>query len=281
MELGKHGNENLMVHETRPRHAFFNGETGSGKSKLIEHLFWERMCKQKGGCIIDPVGDLAEAIMARIAATKDVSPVHQRKVIYLEPSTEMTFKFDPFDTAYTGKVYDAWFPAKCESINRVFARKEGVENYREMPRRERVMVDVLEFVGRNQKDGTHFGLHQAMDSLNVHTKKWDKMFEHASKVMPDYIVDDWLLMKRMNQNQFLQFTESTVNWLRQFLSPVVRAIFTGNVPSIDFQKIIAENGVILCNLRPNAFFSRDQSNGIAGLIVNEVREAAERNFYDS
>ena len=47
----------------RLKHIFILGSTGSGKTKLIEHLIRQDILNGRGWCLIDPHGDLSENIL--------------------------------------------------------------------------------------------------------------------------------------------------------------------------------------------------------------------------
>ncbi|OGV97139.1 hypothetical protein A2W24_00335 [Microgenomates group bacterium RBG_16_45_19] len=74
----------------RNRHAYIVGKTGMGKSKLIELLILSDIFFDKGFCVIDPHGDLAENILSHIP------PKRVNDVIYFNPSdTTHPLGFNP------------------------------------------------------------------------------------------------------------------------------------------------------------------------------------------
>lgn len=52
--------------EDRRRHLYVVGKSGTGKSKMLEHLIEADIKAGKGICVIDPHGDLVQAMMRRV-----------------------------------------------------------------------------------------------------------------------------------------------------------------------------------------------------------------------
>jgi type IV secretory pathway VirB4 component len=66
--------------EDRFSHIYVIGKTGTGKSTLLENMAAQDLAYGRGFALIDPHGDLAEKIAARVAASG------RRDVIYLNPA---------------------------------------------------------------------------------------------------------------------------------------------------------------------------------------------------
>lgn len=64
----------------RRRHVYIVGQTGTGKSVLMENLAIQDIQRGKGICVIDPHGDLIETILGRIPADRE------EDVIVFDPS---------------------------------------------------------------------------------------------------------------------------------------------------------------------------------------------------
>ena len=79
-------------------HSAIYGGTGHGKSKLLEHIMRELLKHERGFCLVDPHGDLAEDLLSFCCRHRKALSPHQLKHLhYLEPSNdEWTFAFDPF-----------------------------------------------------------------------------------------------------------------------------------------------------------------------------------------
>lgn len=53
----------------RLMHLYLIGQTGTGKTTLLQNLAWQDACNSNGFCLIDPHGDLAESLHRSLDAT--------------------------------------------------------------------------------------------------------------------------------------------------------------------------------------------------------------------
>ena len=76
----------------RRRHTYIIGQTGMGKSKLLENLAYQDIMEGRGFCFIDPHGDSAEELIGMIPQSR------MDDVIYFNPSdTENPLGFNIFE----------------------------------------------------------------------------------------------------------------------------------------------------------------------------------------
>ena len=68
-----------MLDDDRRRHFYIIGQTGTGKSVLLQEMIKQDMEAGKGVCLIDPHGDLAEKVLSLIPASR------AEDVIYFNP----------------------------------------------------------------------------------------------------------------------------------------------------------------------------------------------------
>lgn len=77
-----HGQERVvkLADDDRRRHVYIVGQTGTGKSTILHNLIVQDMAMGKGLCFIDPHGDTAEELLAKV-------PAHRAEdVIYFNPA---------------------------------------------------------------------------------------------------------------------------------------------------------------------------------------------------
>ena len=65
---------------SRRRHLYVIGQTGTGKSSLLNHLITQDLAVGRGLALIDPHGDLAQSILAMIP------PHRAHQLVYLNPA---------------------------------------------------------------------------------------------------------------------------------------------------------------------------------------------------
>ena len=71
--------EIILGDEDRMRHMYVVGQTGTGKSVLLENLVFQDVEANKGFAFVDPHGDTAERVLARIP------PERMDQVVYFHP----------------------------------------------------------------------------------------------------------------------------------------------------------------------------------------------------
>src|SRR5580704_11324232 len=90
--IGAHhaGGDVMLDADERRRHLYIVGQTGTGKSTLLLNLIEQDLASGEGIALLDPHGDLAEAVLTRVprARTNDL--------VYLNPADlDRPFGFNP------------------------------------------------------------------------------------------------------------------------------------------------------------------------------------------
>ncbi len=268
------GDEELATHM-----AVYGG-TGKGKSKLLE-LIIRQIIEQRGGvCVIDPHGDLVEDLMAYVLERYDgADKAVYRRINYFEPgSNSCRFRFDPFQyNGLPGESYEDWLKAKVESVARTIIRKQGEAGFEGKPRLERFLTNVLYACGvRVNEQGDHLGLGDALVLLDPSHPLHNPVYSRIAPHLPSEIRSDFEKVRQSKPRQQEDWVESTINRLRSFLSPAVKSLFAGEAKAtLDFRRIIEQQGVMLVNLRRTRSFTLDQGNALGGMFINEILEAAQ------
>ncbi len=280
----------FLSDEMLTTHMCVLGRTGSGKSKMLELWMREMLVANRDGssearrgfCLIDPNGDLSEDALAYVGYLKASGDDETwRRVHYIEPSYEQVFSYDPFTfrppsdlpPERSEAAYRAWLHTKCDRVGEILQRKQGQSGtFEGMPRLQRVLRNLLLAVGTAVHDnGKHLPLADALVLLDVfherHAEVYARVEPHLdSEVRSDF--DRWHGAKYADQ--VLKETDSTLNRIRSFLGPVVRAIFCEQVQTIDFRRIIQNGEILLVNLRETNYFSADAAKSIGSLFIHEV-----------
>jgi len=227
-----------------------------------------------GLSLIDPDSKTADDTMAHIAAYAErLNPLALRNIYYLNPSTGVTFSYDPCATKLTGRDYDNWLYTRIEAIARIFGRKQGIANYKDQMRRDRVLRDVLYMCCTKGKDGKYFGLHRLFDCLNMGNDNRLKMFNRVCDFLPTYIARDlWRINKMSVRDRYYEI-ESTLNIVTAFLSPLVVEMLSGKAPTLDIHSIVRNNGTILAGLSETTGFSKENGCAIGSMLINDIEDA--------
>lgn len=116
----------------RSRHMYVIGQTGTGKSVLLEDLIVQDMALGKGLCVIDPHGELAETVLAKVPRSRvedvvyfnpadaampvglnimEFDPDHpEQKDFVIQEIINMLYKlYDPDQQGIIGPRFEHWF----------------------------------------------------------------------------------------------------------------------------------------------------------------------------
>jgi hypothetical protein len=119
-----------LSNNDRRRHAYIIGQTGTGKSKLLENLAFQDMMDGRGFAFIDPHGDSAEALMGMVPKERVEDVIYfspgdmempvglnlfefendDQRDFLIQESIAMLYKlYDPGHTGIVGPRYEHWF----------------------------------------------------------------------------------------------------------------------------------------------------------------------------
>lgn len=264
----------LLTEQDLARHVAILGPTGMGKSKLVEGIALQLIVQGAGLCAVDKDSRTVEELMGHLKEYSEfLNPLRLWDIHFLSPSKERTFSYDPFFTKLSGQEYEFWLDRRVDTVARILGRPHGISDYRQQMRRERVLTDILYMVGTRGRHGRHLGLHRALDALDLGSDRWLRDFNLVCEHMPVEVARDLWRLHRMNARDRLHETESSLNILRAFLSPLVKEMVSGKVPPIDFTEIVRRKGIILASLGETPFFSDEQGNAISAMVINDIVDA--------
>ena len=237
----------------RRRHLYVIGRSGVGKSKLLELLIRQDLGYGYGCCLIDPHGDVIDAVLDFIP--KERIP----DVIVIDPSdTEWPISFNPLQ-----KVPPELKHPMAQGLIEVMEKQFGA-NW--TPRLEHVFrFTVLALL--DYPEATMRGMIQLLTDRS-----------YRQKVIA-YIQDD--MVKRFFAVEFADWSEKfdtdaiipLVNKLGQFLSmPMLRNIFAQKENKIDFEEIMARRKILLINLSKGKI-GEENSSFFGSMFVTKIKQA--------
>ncbi len=237
----------------RTRHMYIVGKTGVGKSKLLELLLRQDIAHGHGLCLIDPHGDLIDAVL-------DFIPKERvQDVVLIDPSdSEYAASFNPLQNVIPELKHQV-----TQGLIEVLEKQFGA-NW--TPRLEHV----FRFTCLALLDYPHATMRGMISMLT------DR--EYRQKVV-DYIEDD--MVKRFWAIEFADWSEKfdtdaiipLVNKLGQFFSnPLLRNIFGQEENKIDFEKIMAEQKILLISLSKGKL-GEENSSFFGSMFVTKLYQA--------
>lgn len=237
----------------RRRHLYIVGKSGVGKSKFIELMIRQDVVDGHGLCLIDPHGDVIEAIL-------DFIPENRvRDVVLIDPSdTENPVSFNPL-----ANVDEDFKHQLTQGLIEVLERQFGA-NW--TPRLEHVFrFTVLALL--DYPHATMRGMISMLTDRNYRQK------------VVEYIKDD--MVKRFWAIEFADWSEKfdtdaiipLVNKLGQFLSdPMLRNIFGQKENKIDLEEIMNTKKILLINLAKGRI-GEENSSFFGSMFITKIKQA--------
>lgn len=237
----------------RRRHLYIVGKSGVGKSKLLELLMRQDIAFGHGLCLMDPHGDVIEAILNFIP----------------EERIEDVCVIDPSDSAYPisfnplANVDPEFKHQLTQGLIEVMEKQFGA-NW--TPRLEHVFrftcLALLDY-----PHGTMRGMIMMLTDRNYRQK------------VVEYIGDD--MVKRFWAIEFADWSEKfdtdaiipLVNKLGQFLSnPLLRNVFGQKENKVDLEKLMNDKKIILINLSKGKL-GEENSSFFGSMFITKIKQA--------
>jgi Helicase HerA, central domain/TraM recognition site of TraD and TraG len=245
--------------EDREIHMHVLGSSGSGKSRFLEWMIRGDLRNRQGFCLVDPHGELYDAVVAYCARN-----VLDREVILLNLSEpETVVGFNPFRKTEGNDI-------SVQVERRVTATMHawGVDNADETPtlaRTLRLIYTVMVEQG--------LGLPQTEHLLNFSAK--DVRGFLIERLQTPFIRREWLELHELKPKDWRDEILSAKNRLFKLLTSAALKRFMGLAgTSIDLRSIMDEGKVLLVNLKQSQNLSYEAARTFGALLVNEFFEAA-------
>ena len=237
----------------RRRHMYIVGKSGVGKSKLLELMVRQDIAYGHGLCLIDPHGDVIQAIL-------DFVPEERAgDVVLIDPSdTKYPVSFNPLENVEPEMKHQL-----TQGLIEVMEKQFGA-NW--TPRLEHVF---------------RFTCLALLDYPNATMRGMISMLtdrEYRQKVV-DYITD--YMVKRFWAVEFADWSEKfdteaiipLVNKLGQFLSnPLLRNIFAQKGNKVDLEDIMNNRKILLINLSKGKL-GEENSSFFGSMFITKIKQA--------
>jgi hypothetical protein len=237
------------------------GAPRTGKSKLLEWIAQELFVNGEPFCLIDPHGQLWNALVRWLAYLRP-----KRKVRLLNPSYPgRVVGFNPF------RLSKGHISAQVDRMVRATVKAFGEANSDQTPRLERRLR------------GVYHALIEARCPVDFSTYlltfKHQAVREHLIRAISSRTIrDQWEELNALERlPDFYQQVESAMNRLTRFVEclPVKRAMASwDNV--IDLDEIIENGETLLVNLQPSADLTRPEAELFGTLLLDKFWDVASR-----
>lgn len=246
-----------LTDEQRSTHVQIIGSTGTGKSKLMEHLIREDIAAGNGLCLIDPHGYLYHDTLKFLQAVKKKPD----KVILFDPSEDAyATGFNPLRLSGKDLSY------QVDAMVRACAKVWGGEDTDRTPLLKRCLRITFHALAEGK-----LTLLEAQ-YLTSPTRRGMREFLTA-KIKDPVIKEQWdyFNSEKLTINRFYEEFGSTINRTMEFLAAErIRTIIGQQAGTLDFKKIMDEGYIVLVNLSSGKSVSHDNARLIGTLIVNDL-----------
>ena len=251
-----------LTEDERRRHVYVLGATGTGKSTMLLSMIKQDIDHHKGLCVIDPHGDLTDQIISVIPDNRIP------EVIYFNPDDisypmginllELTPGLDSEDT-----IREKEFIA--ESIISVF-QKIYTDKY-SGPRMEYILRNTIH-TAFTVPDATLFTIYKLL--INTPFRK-----SVVKNLTDENLKDFWKYeFAKAGDYQKVKMISPITNKIGRFLfSPTAKRILEQGKSTINFDSIMNEGKILLCNLSKGKI-GEDNSSVFGVLIMAKIQLAA-------
>lgn len=245
-----------LTQDDRRRHVYVVGQTGTGKSTLLQSLILQDIHLGRGVCLIDPHGDIAERIVDSIPRERI------KQTIYFDPADrDFPIGFNPL-----ANVLPEQREQVASSIVQAFKGLWG-DSWGEW----------LEFLLKNSIMAM---LHYPAPGLSLvalprflsNPTYRTQVLKHCDDPVVMEFWDQWF--SKIDQKEELARVISTLNKAGKLsLSPTLRNILGQRRNGIDFVRAMDEQKIVIINLS-KGLMGADNSNLLGSLIVSHLVQAA-------
>ena len=248
-----------LSHDDRKIHMHVIGSSGSGKSRFLEWMIRGDLRNRQGFCLIDPHGELYDAVVAYCAHR-----VLDRDIILLNLSDPGAVKgFNPFRPLQGGDI-------SVQVDRRVTATMHawGVANTDQTPTLARTLRLIYTVMIEQ-----NLGLPQIQHLLDFNAK--DVRGFLIDRLQTPLIRKEWQELHQLKAKDWRDEILSAKNRLFKLLTSEGLNRFMG-LPdfSIDLDEVMDQGKVLLVNLKQSKHLSYEGARTFGALLVNEFFEVA-------
>lgn len=219
----------------RRRHTYFIGQTGTGKSNLLENLAFQDMLDGKGFAFIDPHGDSVEKLLGMVPKDRI------EDIIYFNPSDmENPVGLNLFEY----KTEDQKDFLVQETINILYALYDPNKQGFIGARFEQIFRNAALLLMADPKGGTFIDIPKLLVDYDFVKEKLQYV---KDQTVIDYWTKEWPNSQRSNEAG--EVTSWVASKFGAFLSNVMMRNIIGQTKStFDIREIMDSNKILLVNL---------------------------------
>lgn len=239
-------------------HLYVVGQSGSGKSKLLQHLLFELITKGWGCGVIDPHSDLVNDLIAQLYEAGWLpKPPNAQRVLLLDPSqSDVIVPANPLNCSYAN-AYEV-----AENIVEAF-RRVWPDTLAEAPRFAQILRNALVVLAAN-----NLSLAELEPLLTQRKRRQQWLAQVADPEIVAFFTDQY---NRWGREQVLM-AGPVLNKIAAFLfQPPVRAAFSASENRLDLRMMMDQGTVLLADL---GGLTGETQQLYGSLLVTSLEQAA-------
>lgn len=246
-------------------HVHVIGASRYGKSKLIEHIFRQKLdFKHSGFILIDPHGTLYHDLCIYVSR---FAKKQRKRIILFNPAgnDEHKLGFNPIPAYANDPEYMA---VEAENLTNTCLRAWGQDASTETPRIRRWLQNIFKTI--IACDLTFVEAMALIQTQDLQLRR--QMVKHA----PRAIREDWDVFDALKPiHRQMEYMEGAGNRLRSFLlNPHLRRILGSKQNTLNIPAIMDEGKILLVNLHGGNKLDRDNMRLLGSLLVSEIFRAS-------
>lgn len=252
-----------LTKEERVRHMYVIGATGTGKTTMLLSMIHQDIQNGKGVCLIDPHGDLAEA------AIQCIPDERKNDLIY----------FNPYDIAYPIGVnlleVTPNLPENDSLLEKEFITESVVSLFRKMfsdgmtghPHRIEYILRNTIHTALTLENPTLFTIFELLNNPPIQKKAIQGLTDENLKNFWKYE------FAKAGDFQKVKMVAPVTARIGRFLfSPIAKRIFEQERSTINFDEILDQNKILICNLSKGNI-GEDTSEVMGIMLLNKIQLA--------
>lgn len=252
-----------LTKEERQRHVYILGATGTGKSTLMMTMIEEDINNNKGICVVDPHGELAEKALAY------VPPDRKNDVIYINPDDidypvslnllELTPGLSRADSLREQEFI-------AESVVSLFRKVFAKSSADHAHRIEHILRNTIH-TAFTLPNPTLFTLFDLLEDLAFRKKTVRQLTDERLKKF-------WMneFDKAGNWQQVKMVAPITAKIGRFLFSPIAKSILENPHSTVNIEQAMNEGKIVICNLAKGKL-GEDTSEVLGILLLNKIELA--------
>jgi hypothetical protein len=257
ISIGAHhlGGSVMLSAEERRRHLYVVGQTGTGKSTLLLNLLHQDLRAGAGVALLDPHGDLAEAVLAHVPRRR------ANDLVYLNPADhEHPVGFNPL-----ARVPGPYRPVVADGIVAAF-RHVWPDSWG--PRLEYILTHAVRAL-LDVPGATLLMLPRLLIDDAYRSQLIDRHVRDP--IVRAYWWNEYAAYSTNFRNEAIAPIQNKIG--KALMTPSLRNMLAQPKSTITFRRLMDEGAIVVCNLAKGAL-GESTSHLLGALITTTIAQAA-------